>query len=116
LKGVTKDVYSEYLKSQFFVLSSDSEGFGLVLIEAMSCGIPVVSTNCPYGPAEIVEDGVTGLLTKLAPDDMAEKMEWMINHAEQRNEMGLKARETVKRYQAETVMTEWEQAYLSVLQ
>jgi glycosyltransferase involved in cell wall biosynthesis len=116
LKGVTKDVYSEYLKSQFFVLSSDSEGFGLVLIEAMSCGIPVVSTNCPFGPVEIVEDGVTGLLTKLAPADMAEKMEWMINHAEQRNEMGQRARETVKRYQAETVMTEWEQAYLSVLQ
>jgi glycosyltransferase involved in cell wall biosynthesis len=47
---------------------------------------------------------------------MAEKMEWMINHAEQRNEMGQRARETVKRYQAETVMTEWEQGYLSVLQ
>lgn len=116
LKGVTKDVYSEYLKSQFFVLSSDHEGFGLVITEAMSCGIPVISTDCPCGPSDIIENGDTGLLTKLEPADMAEKMEWMISHEEQRAEMGGKARETVRRYLAENIMPEWEQAYLSVIQ
>jgi glycosyltransferase involved in cell wall biosynthesis len=82
----------------------------------MACGLPVVSTDCPFGPRDIIEDGKTGLLSRLDSEDLAAKMEWMINHAEQRNEMGQRARETVKRYQAETVMTEWEQAYLSVLQ
>ena len=50
----TKEIYNEYLHSDFYVLSSNFEGFGLVLIEAMSCGLPVVAFDCPYGPNEII--------------------------------------------------------------
>lgn len=114
LKGMTNDIYKEYQRSQFFVLSSDDEGFGLVIVEAMSCGLPVVSTDCPFGPSEIIEDGVTGLLSKLNPEDLAEKMEWMITHAKEREEMGLHARQAAARYKKDVVMKEWELAYLSV--
>ena len=115
LKGVTSDVYSEYERSQFFVFSSDFEGFGLVLIEAMACSIPVVSTDCPYGPSEIIEDGKTGLLSKMDAKDLAEKMEWMITHEEERNAMGIAARKAAARYRKEIVMPQWEKAYLSVI-
>ena len=104
------------MESDFLVLSSDSEGFSLVLIEAMSCGVPVVSVACPFGPSEIVENGVTGLLTKMDVSDLAEKMEWMIDHEKERLEMGKKARIAAKKYQKETVMKEWERVYLSVHQ
>lgn len=115
LKGVTSDVYSEYERSQFFVFSSDYEGFGLVLIEAMACSVPCVSTDCPFGPSEIIEDGKTGLLSKMDVEDLAEKMEWMITHEEERKAMGIAARQAAARYRKEIVMPQWEQAYLSVI-
>lgn len=109
------DIYAEYQRSDFFVLSSDFEGFGLVITEAMSCGIPVVATDCPYGPSEIIEDGKTGLLTKMDVADLAAKMEWMITHEAERQQMGKKAHEAAARYQLDRVMPEWERAYQSVL-
>ena len=110
----TDDIYIEYQRSQFFVLSSDFEGFGLVIIEAMACGIPVVATDCPYGPSEIIEDGKTGLLAKMEVQDLADKMEWMITHDAERQQMGLAAYQAAARYRKEVVMPEWERAYLSV--
>ena len=115
LKGVTANVYKEYKRSQLFVLSSDYEGFGLVIVEAMACGLPVVSTDCPFGPSDIIEDGETGLLAEMDVQDLADKMEWMITHETERMEMGRKAHQAAARYKKEIVMKEWEQAYLSVL-
>lgn len=115
LKGESDDVFTEYKRSQFFAFSSDTEGFGLVLTEAMACGIPAVSVDCPFGPAEIIENGVTGLLAKLDVNDLAEKMEWMITHEAERTEMGARARKEATRYQMKYVMKDWLQAYASVL-
>ena len=115
LRHAVSDIYTEYQRSQFFVLSSDFEGFGLVVIEAMACGIPVVSTDCPYGPSEIIEDGKTGLLAKMDVQDLADKMEWMMTHEAERQLMGNEARLASARYQLEIVMPAWEQAYASVL-
>ncbi len=114
-KGVTSDVYSEYERSQFFVFSSDYEGFGLVLVEAMACGIPCVSTDCPFGPSDIIEDKVDGLLCKMDTKDLAAKMEWMITHEKELKEMGIQAHQSVARYRKENIMQEWEKAYLSVI-
>lgn len=112
----TPDIYSQYQSSQFFVMSSDFEGFGLVIIEAMACGIPVVASDCPYGPSEIIADGQTGLLAKTDVEDLADKMEWMMTHDAERQQMGLHAYQTAARYSLDYVMPEWEQAYLSVHQ
>lgn len=109
------DIYSEMKRSQFAVLSSDYESFSLVIIEAMACGTPVVSTDCPYGPGEIIDNGVTGLLAKMEAKDLATKMGWMISHEKNCAEMGERAKMEVTKYKPEYVMKEWEKAYLSVL-
>jgi glycosyltransferase involved in cell wall biosynthesis len=107
----TFDVMSEYLRSQFMVLSSDYEGFGLVIVEAMACGLPVISTDCPHGPSEIIDNGVTGWLTRLDVKGLADRMEWMITHQEERQMMGVKAHEAVAAYRKEVIMKKWESAY-----
>lgn len=114
IQNFTCDVISEYMKSQFLVLSSDYEGFGLVIVEAMACGIPVVATNCPHGPSEIIKDGETGLLARLDVKDLAERMEWMITHQEERRIMGAKAHEAAAFYRKDIIMKEWESAYKRV--
>lgn len=60
--GFHADPSPFYATANLFVLSSDYEGFGNVIVEALSFGLPVVSTNCPHGPAEILEDGLWGWL------------------------------------------------------
>ena len=108
------DIYKKYMESEFLVLSSDSEGFSLVLVEAMACGIPVVATDCPFGPSEIIKDGLTGLLCELNANDLANKMEWMITHEAERKQMGIKAHDAAAKYKKDVVMKMWETAYEEV--
>ncbi len=112
LKGHSNDIYSEYRHCQFLVLSSDYEGFGLVIVEAMACATPVVSVDCPYGPAEIISNGSDGLLCRPDAADLADKMEWMISHDDERHQMGLAAHRAAARYSPATVLPLWEAAYL----
>ena len=108
----TKAIYDEYKRSEMLVLCSEHEAYSLVLVEAMSCGIPCVSMDCPVGPRELVQDGITGLLVRNGDvKDLAVKMEWMITHEFERQEMGQKAREFAATRQLHKIMLRWLNVY-----
>ncbi len=70
LLGFQSDPAAYMKAARVFVLSSKYEGFGNVIVEAMSLGVPVVSTRCPYGPDEIIQDEVNGLLVPVGNDEL----------------------------------------------
>ena len=108
----TNAIYDEYKRSEMLVLCSEHEAYSLVLVEAMSCGVPCVSMDCPRGPREIIKDGVNGLLSKNGDvEDLSAKIEWMIIHENERKEMGQAAREFAASRQLHVLMTEWKRLY-----
>ena len=111
----TTDIYTEYMKSDFLVCSSRWESFGLILIEAMSCGIPAVSFDCNNGPRSIIADGKDGLLVKNGDtDDLADKINYLIEHPDQRQQMGLAAYHNVARFSEEEVFKHYLSFYESL--
>jgi glycosyltransferase involved in cell wall biosynthesis len=72
MPGFKEDPQRYMRRASVFVLTSTHEAFGNVLVESMACGIPVVSTDCPTGPREILEDGKYGILVPVAdPEALA---------------------------------------------
>lgn len=108
----TKAIYDEYKRSEMLVLCSEHEAWSLVLVEAMSCGIPCVSMDCPNGPREIIINNVTGFLTKNGDViELSEKIEWLILHERERKEMGAAARRSAESYKMSVVMNKWIELY-----
>ncbi|MDE7456781.1 MAG: glycosyltransferase family 4 protein [Prevotella sp.] len=102
------DIYEKYRESSVFVLSSRYEGFGLVLVEAMSTGVPAVSFACPCGPSDIITDGEDGILVENGDvDKLADAICWMIDHPEERKQYGECARRNAKRFAQDKVMDMW---------
>lgn len=106
------NIEEKYMRSDFYVLSSRYEGWGLVLLEAMGCGIPCVSFDCPDGPSDIIQNGVNGLLVKNGDvGELAEKICWMIEHPEERLKMGEKGRVRALEFSQSKIMIEWKKLF-----
>lgn len=104
----TDKIFEEYNKSSIYVLSSRFEGLPLVLLEAMSCGLPCVAFDCPHGPSDIITHGEDGILVPLGDiRKLAESIEWMITHREERLRMSNNARQKAQQYTAEAIMPQW---------
>lgn len=104
----TTNLLQEYLDSSLYVMSSIYEGFGLVLTEAMACGLPCISFDCPSGPAEIIKDGEDGFLVETGNvRELAQKIILLIENEDLRKEMGRKARINAERFLPENIMPRW---------
>jgi len=115
LEEQTPDIIRNYCRSSIFVLSSRYEGFGMVITEAMSCGVPPVSFTCPCGPRDIIDDGKNGLLVENGNIEMlAEKICYLIENDEIRRKMGQQARIDVERFKIEQIAEQWKQLFESL--
>ncbi len=98
------DVKKEYLNSSVFVLPSRYEGFGLVLIEAMACGVPVVSFDCENGPRSIITNGADGfLIPTFDIDAFADKLLLLMRDENLRRQMGEKAQKSAAKYDIDSI-------------
>lgn len=112
----TSDVISEYVNSSIAVCSSRFEGFGMVIVEAMACGLPVVSFDCPWGPHAIIKDGEDGILVENGNvEKLAETIIWMIHHPEQRKAIANKAVENVQRFRIDQIAEKWKSLFETLL-
>ena len=107
-----KNIKDNYLESSIMLLTSRSEGFGMVLIEAMECGLPCVSFDCPSGPADIIKNDEDGFLINLEDvNAMTDKISLLIENKELRKSMGAKAKENVKRYSQHEIVKQWDELF-----
>lgn len=116
LHGFLKDVNPEYLSSSIFVLPSRFEGFGLVLIEAMACGLPVLSFDCENGPRSIISDGYNGfLIPPFNVDMLSEKMMLLMDNVDLRKRIGLNAYNESLKYDMNHIGLQWKQLFDSLI-
>ena len=108
LNNPTKNIGGEYVGSSIIVMTSNYEGFGMVLVEAMSCGVPAVSFDCKCGPAEIISQHDGGLVVKNGDiEGLAESIVKLMTDEELRKRMGENAKRVVETYSEERVMGLW---------
>lgn len=108
--GKTQDLAGVYKKASIFVLTSRSEGFGLVLIEAQAHNLPTIAFDVPYGPRNIIDDGINGyLIESFDVDDMAKKICELIENPDTLLRFSQNANINLDKYNVENVSKEWEE-------
>jgi glycosyltransferase involved in cell wall biosynthesis len=108
LKPSRQDVEYYYQNASMFLLSSESEGFGMVLLEAISFGLPCISFDCPSGPKDIIKDNENGFL--ISPKDVSTFKQSILRlmlNPKLKHEMGLKSFEISKNWNDSRLLEEW---------
>ena len=117
LNAPTKSIGREYADSAMLVMSSNYEGFPMVMIEAMASGLPVVSFDFKCGPKDIIDNNVNGILVHNGDiKGLADAMMRLMGDEELRRSMSVQARRVVDTYSEETVMTRWVELFESLVE
>ncbi|MEV4433551.1 glycosyltransferase family 4 protein [Streptomyces sp. NPDC049585] len=112
LMGAHSPIEPEWAKGSIAAVTSREESFGMTIVEAMGCGVPVVATDCPHGPGEIISDGEDGLLVPVGDTDaIAKGLLTLIEDDDLRRTMGEAARLSARRYAPERIAD----AYLALI-
>lgn len=110
LNGRTNAIEQEYVNSSIFVCSSRFEGFGMVLVEAMACGLGVVSFDCPWGPSSILANGEDGILVENGnTDSLAEAIKSLMDDSDKLNTLAKNAIVNVRRFQMDKIAYQWKE-------
>lgn len=108
----TLDIIEKYKESSFLLMTSLYEPFGLVLPEAMSCGLPVIAFDCPYGPADIVTDGVDGFIIKdRSIKEYVDKVCLLMEKEELRYKIGQAGAMSSRRFEINHIMPQWKELF-----
>ena len=106
------DILDKFIESSMLLMTSLYEPFGLVLVEAMSCGLPVVAFDCPYGPADIIHDGIDGFLVEDRNiEAYSDRVCQLIENDKMRLDMGQAAIQSSQRYNAAKIMVQWNRLF-----
>ncbi len=108
----TKQIAAEYARSGMLAMSSHYEGFGMVLVEAMSCGIPTIAFDCKCGPRDIIDNGRNGIVVEEGNiEALADAMLTLMRDDSLRRAMGTEALKVSERFSEERVMAQWRELF-----
>ncbi|MEV6108210.1 glycosyltransferase family 4 protein [Streptomyces sp. NPDC051940] len=112
LMGVATPIEPEFAKASVVAVSSEAESFGMTIVEAMSCGVPVVSADCPLGPGEIIDDGVDGRLFPVGDATaLAAALTALIEDEPSRHAMAAAALRKAARFTPETIVPRYDDLF-----
>lgn len=115
LKGYSRNIIKEMSKGSLFVMTSISESFALVLVEAMSCGLPVVSYSCPTGPREIISNDIDGFLFPENDEkELANKIILLMENKNKRIEMGNHALKKAQSFSVENIIDKYMKLFIDL--
>lgn len=116
LMGYTNDTNDVLSKAAICVCTSKTESFGMTLLEAQECGLPVVSYDCPYGPRNIIHNDVDGFLVKMSEkESMCDKICLLLNNEQKRKEMARAAENNASKFHISAIMKMWLNLFNSVI-
>lgn len=110
-----KNIEDKYASASILVMTSRTEGFGMVLIEAMACGLPCIAYDCPVGPGSVITNNVDGYLIENGNEkQFVEKLSELIENKDLRIKLGEKGQKSVRRFDIETIMSHWNELFVSL--